>query len=87
MADALGKFRKLCSEIYGLDPAKFLSAPGLALQAAMNKTYPYSGWSFFSGLITDGGACLPVTHILHPTMMKLGSYTLPKEDPKNILIP
>ena len=38
LADALEKFRKLCSDIYGLDPAKFLSAPGLALQAAMNKT-------------------------------------------------
>ena len=22
--------------------------------------------------------------VTHPTMMKLGSYTLPKEDPKNI---
>ena len=27
---------------------------------------------------------LPKIFHTHPTMMKLGSYTLPKEDPKNI---
>ena len=31
-------FRKLCLKIYELDPAKFLSDPGLALQAALKKT-------------------------------------------------
>ena len=31
---------------------------------------------------------VPLPKIFHtyPTMMKLGSYTLPKEDPKNISI-
>ena len=41
----------------------------------------------FSGLLTNGGAFwLPLPKICrtYPTMMKLGSYTLPKEDPKNI---
>ena len=28
-------FRKMCLKIYHLDPAKFLSAPGLAWQAAL----------------------------------------------------
>ena len=28
----------MCVEIYKLDPAKFLSAPGLAWQAALKKT-------------------------------------------------
>ena len=28
----------MCLEIYELDPAKFLSAPGLAWQAAFKKT-------------------------------------------------
>ena len=28
----------MCFEIYELDPAKFLSAPGLAWQAALKKT-------------------------------------------------
>ena len=28
----------MCLEIYELDPAKFLSAPGLAWQAALKKT-------------------------------------------------
>ena len=27
-----------CTEIYGLDPAHFLSAPGLAWQACLKKT-------------------------------------------------
>ena len=31
-------FRNMCLEIYELDPAKFLSAPGLACQAALKKT-------------------------------------------------
>ena len=31
-------FRKLCLKIYELDPAKFLSDPGLALQAALKKS-------------------------------------------------
>ena len=34
----------------------------------------------------DGGQKVPLPKICHtyPTMMKLGSYTLPKEDPKDI---
>ena len=31
-------FKDMCLEIYELDPAKFLSAPGLAWQAALKKT-------------------------------------------------
>ena len=31
-------FRNMCLKIYKLDPAKFLSAPGLAWQAALKKT-------------------------------------------------
>ena len=30
--------RSICLEIYELDPSKFLSAPGLAWQAALKKT-------------------------------------------------
>ena len=30
--------RNMCLKIYELDPAKFLSAPGLAWEAALNKT-------------------------------------------------
>ena len=35
MADVSENFRKACLKIYQLDPAKFLSAPGLAWQAAL----------------------------------------------------
>ena len=38
LANIFGNFRKMCSKIYQLDPEKFLSAPGLALQEALNKT-------------------------------------------------
>ena len=30
-------FREMCLQIYHLDPAEFLSAPGLAWQAALKK--------------------------------------------------
>ena len=34
----VGKFRDKCIKIYELDPAHFLSAPGLAWQACLKKT-------------------------------------------------
>ena len=38
LADIFENFRKMCIEICKLDPAKFLSAPRLAWQAALKKT-------------------------------------------------
>ena len=38
LADVFENFRKMCIEIYELDPAHFLSAPGLAWQACLKKT-------------------------------------------------
>ena len=38
LANVYEKFREMCVEIYELVPAKFLSAPGLAWQAALKKT-------------------------------------------------
>ena len=35
---ATQNFRKICLEIYELDPTKFVSAPGLAWQAVLKKT-------------------------------------------------
>ena len=35
LADVFGNFRNMCLEIYELDPAKSLSAPGLVWQAAL----------------------------------------------------
>ena len=37
-ANVYKNFRKMCLTIYQLDPTKFLSAPGLAWQAALKKT-------------------------------------------------
>ena len=37
LADAFETFREMCLKIYHLDPPKFLSAPGLAWQAALKK--------------------------------------------------
>ena len=38
LVDIFGNFRKMCFRIYQLDPAKCLSARGLACQAALTKT-------------------------------------------------
>ena len=38
LADVFENFRKMCLKLYHLDPVKFLSAPGLAWQAALKKT-------------------------------------------------
>ena len=38
LADVFENFRDKCTEIYELDPAHFLSAPGLAWQACLKKT-------------------------------------------------
>ena len=37
LADAFENFQNVCLRIYELDPAKFLSAPGMAWQAALEK--------------------------------------------------
>ena len=47
LAYAFGNFRNKCIEIYELDPAYFLSAPGLAWQACLKKT------EVKLGLLTD----------------------------------
>ena len=38
LADVFQNFRNMCLEICEVDPAKFLSTPGLALPAALKKT-------------------------------------------------
>ena len=38
LSDVFGNFRSKCVERYKLDPALFLSAPGLAWQACLKKT-------------------------------------------------
>ena len=37
LADVFENFRDKCDEIYGLDPAHFLSAPGSTWQACLKK--------------------------------------------------
>ena len=38
LADVFENFRNKCLEVYELDPAHFLSLPGLAWQACLKKT-------------------------------------------------
>ena len=49
LGDVFENFRNKCIEIYELDPAHFLSAPGLAWQACLKKT------EVKLELVTDGG--------------------------------
>ena len=37
LADVFENFRKMCIEVYELDPTHFLSLPGLAWQACLKK--------------------------------------------------
>ena len=66
LADVFENFRKMCLKVYELDPAHFLSLPGLAWQACLKKT------NIKSELLTDydmllkveegirGGICHPI---------------------------
>ena len=47
LADVFENFRNKCIDIYGLDPVYFVSAPGLAWQACLEKA------EVKSGLLTD----------------------------------
>ena len=38
LADVFENFRNMCIKVYELDPAHFLSSPGLAWQACLKKT-------------------------------------------------
>ena len=38
LADVLENYRNMCTKVYELDPAHFLSAPGLVWQACLKKT-------------------------------------------------
>ena len=38
LADVFENFRNMCIKVYELDPARFLSAPGLAWQASLKET-------------------------------------------------
>ena len=38
LADVFENFRNMCLEIYELDPANFLAAPGVGWQGALKKT-------------------------------------------------
>ena len=58
LADVFEKFRTKCIEIYELDPAHFLSAPGLAWQACLEKT------RIKSELLTDINMLLRVEKII-----------------------
>ena len=54
LADVFENFKNKCIEIYELDPAHFLSAPGLAWQACLKKTKVKLEW------LTDIGMLLMV---------------------------
>ena len=68
LADVFENFRNKCIEIYELDPAYFLSAPGLAWQACLKKTkvelelLTDIGMLLMVGKGTRGGICTKTIH-------------------------
>ena len=66
LANVFKNFRKMCLEIYELDHAKCLSAPGLAWQAALKKTkeklYLFTGIDMLlmAGKGIRGGICYSI---------------------------
>ena len=66
----LRTFKNMCFEIYELDPAKFLSAPGLAWQAALKKT------KVKLDLLTDIDMLLMVKRVLEEEYVTLFIHML-----------
>ena len=58
LADVFENFRNKCLEVYELDPVHFLSLPGLALQACLNKT------SIELELLTDYNMLIKVEEVI-----------------------
>ena len=83
----LKSFEKYFLEIYELDPAKSISAPGLAWQAALKKT------RLELDLLTDidmllmvekcirGGVCISVHHYAKANNKHMKDYDKNKESP------
>ena len=65
LADVSENFRNMCPEIYQLDPAKFLSTPGLAWQGALKKT------KVKLDLLTDVNMLLMVKKVLQEEYVTL----------------
>ena len=70
LADVFENFRNTCLKIYELDPAKFLSAPGLAWQAALKKT------KVKLDLLTDIDMLLMVKRVLEEEYVTLFIHML-----------
>ena len=74
LADVFENFKKICLKIYHLDPVKFLSAPGLAWEAALTKTkirIINSYWYAINGRGIGGGIC----YVIHWHAKANNKYT------------
>ena len=87
LADVFENFRDKCIEIYGLDPAHFLSAPGLAWQACVKKanvelellTDPDMLLTFENGI--RGGMCQATHRYAKANNKYLTNHDKNKESP------
>ena len=85
LADVFENFRKMCIKVYELDPAHFLSAPGLAWQACLKKTDvklelltdPYMLLMVKEGI--RGGICHAVQKYAKASNKYMKSYDKDKE--------
>ena len=78
LADVFEKFRDKCTEIYGLDPSYFYSAPRLSWQACLKKTeVKLELLTDYQILIEEGirrGMCQPVKRYANPNNKYMKNY-------------
>ena len=87
LADVSENFRNKCAEIYELDPAHFLSAPGLAWQACLKKTKVESelltdiNMSLMAEKVIRGGICHAIHRYAKANNKYMKTFDQNKESP------
>ena len=85
LADVFGNFRNTCLKVYELDPAHFLSLPGLAWQACLKKTNVKLELSTDSNMLLfveegiRGGICNSITRYAKANNKYMENYNKNEE--------
>ena len=80
LADVFEHFRNMCYKIYELDPAHFLSAPGLAWQACLKKTEVKLELLTDVDMLLRGGICHAIYIYAKANNKYMKNYKKDKEE-------